>query len=275
MKACVAMIVSWIVVVLYGIAWLLYLRDFYQKRTPASVQSQSAFSVALFAHIALLAWQTWDMGRIPFATVSETLTTFVAITAALYWVQERRLRNYSMSTFILPVLLLMLVVSVVTARPVGSIPDILRDVKFEIHVFTLLVSYGAFTVSFIASLLFLFLSREIKKRRLGLFYSRLPSLPFFEQISNTSVNTGLVFGAIGLAMGTYFALQVWSNFLFSDPKFAIAFGNYIVYLLHFLGRKYGGWQGRRAAIISLVGFAFLLFSFLITSLLLTSVHKFS
>lgn len=267
--------VSWIVIVLYGVAWLLYLRDFYQKRTPASMQSQGVFSAALLTHIALLVWQTWDMGRIPFATVSETLTTFVAITAALYWVQERRLKNYSMSTFILPVLLLMLVVSAITARPVENISDLLRDVKFEIHVFTLLVSYGAFTISFIASLLFLLLAREIQKRQLGLFYSRLPSLPFFEQISNTSVNTGLVFGLVGLAMGTYFALQVWSNFLFSDPKFAIAFANYIVYLLHFLGRKYGGWQGRRAAIVSLVGFAFLLFSFLVTSLLLTRVHNFS
>lgn len=269
------MMASWIVVVLYGVAWLLYLRDFYQKRTPASVQSQGAFSTAVFAHIAFLAWETWNMGRIPFATVSETLTTFVAITAALYWVQERRLRNYSMGTFILPVFLLMLIVSASTARTTDSIPDILRDIKFEIHVLTLLISYGAFTISFIASLLFVLLAREIKKRRLGLFYSRLPSLPFFEQISNTSINTGLAFGAIGLAMGTYFALQVWANFLFSDPKFAIAFANYLVYLLHFLGRKYGGWQGRRAAIISIIGFAFLLFSFLITSLLLTRVHNFS
>lgn len=269
------MMVSWIVVVLYGIAWLLYLRDFYQKRTPASVPSQGAFAAAVFAHIALLAWETWSMGRIPFATVSETLTTFVAITAALYWVQERRLQNYSMGTFILPVFLLMLTVSASTARITDGIPDILRDVKFEIHVLTLLISYGAFTISFIASLLFLLLSHEIKKRRLGLFYSRLPSLPFFEQISNTSVNTGLVFGAVGLAMGTYFALQVWSDFLFSDPKFAIAFANYFVYLLHFLGRKYGGWQGQRAAILSIVGFALLLFSFLVASLLLTRVHNFS
>lgn len=266
---------SWILIFLYGIAWVLYLRDFYQKRNPASTSSQIVFSVAVFSHILYLGVETFTLGRILTATVSETLGTFVAMTAAIYWVQERRLRNYSMSVFILPVFLIMLVVSTLTARPNETMPAILSDIKFEIHVLAMLISYGAFTVSFIASLLYLLLSREIRKRRLGLFYSRLPSLPFFGQISNTSVNTGLVFATIGLGMGTYFALQVWQSFFFSDPKFVIAFVNYLIYLLHFLGRKYAGWEGRRAAVISVVGFCWLLFSFLITSMLFTRLHNFS
>ena len=154
----------WIIILLYSIAWVLYLRDFYQKRNPAGLPSQLVFSGALFGHILYLGAATVQLGRIPIASLSETISTFVAMTAAIYWVQERRLRNYSMSAFILPVFIAMLVISALTTRPTGPIPAILHDVKFEIHVLAMLISYGAFTVSFIVSLLFLLLSREIQQR---------------------------------------------------------------------------------------------------------------
>ena len=265
----------WIIILLYGIGWVLYLRDFYQRRNPASLHSQVAFSVALFSHILYFGIVTVQLGRIPIATLSETISTFVAMTAVIYWVQERRLRNYSMSAFILPVFIAMLVISALTAKPAEDIPDVLRDVKFEIHVLATLISYGAFTVSFIVSMLFLLLSREIQRRRFGLFYRRLPSLPFFEQISDVSVNIGLIFSTIGLGMGTYFAFQIWQFSFFSNPKIIIAFVNYLIYLLHFFGRRYAGWHGRRTSIISVVGFCWLLFSFIIASMLFSGEHNFS
>ncbi len=268
------LILFWVIILLYCAAWGLYLRDFYQKRNPASLPSQFVFSTALFGHIFHLCTTTAQLGRIPIATLSETIGTFVAMTAAIYWVQERRLRNYSMSVFILPVLIVMLVISALTVRPTGPIPAILHDVKFEIHVLAMLISYGAFTVSFIVSMLFLLLSREIQQRRLGLFYRRLPSLPFFEQISNASVTLGLAFATVGLGLGTYFALQVWRVSFFSDPKIIIAFVNYLIYLLHLLGREFAGWHGRRTAVISVVGFCWLLFSFVIASMLFGGEHNF-
>ncbi len=267
-------IVFWIIILLYCAAWGLYFRDFYQRRNPASMPSQLVFSAALFGHILHLGAATVQLGRIPIASLSETISTFVAMTAAIYWVQERRLRNYSMSAFILPVFIAMLIVSALTVRPTGPIPAILHDVKFEIHVLSMLISYGAFTVSFIVSMLFLLLSREIQQRRLGLFYRRLPSLPFFEQISNASVTLGLAFATLGLGMGTYFALQVWRFSFFSDPKIIIAFVNYLIYLLHLGGRELAGWHGRRTAIISVVGFCWLLFSFVVASMLFGGEHNF-
>lgn len=268
------LILFWTIIFLYSAAWGLYCRDFYQKRNPASLPSQLVFSAALFSHILYVAAATVQLERIPIANLSETISTFVAMTAALYWVQERRLRNYSMSAFILPVFIAMLIVSAFTVRPPEPIPAILHDVKFEIHVLAMLISYGAFTVSCIASIMFLLLSREIQQRRLGLFYRRLPSLPFFEQIGNSSVTTGVAFATIGLGLGTYFALQVWQFSFFSDPKIIIAFINYFIYLLHFGGRTLGRWHGRRTAIISVVGFGLLLFSFIVASLLFGGEHKF-
>ena len=61
--------------------------------------------------------------------------------------------------------------------PVSIILDIDKDLVevlaqvtfFEVHVSIMLLAYSAFTISFIASLMYILLSREIHNKKLGFF----------------------------------------------------------------------------------------------------------
>lgn len=235
--------------------------------------------ISIAGHAVFLTYVSFEAGRLPVATVSESLSTFVLLTAAMYWLLERGMikqlsPDRSMGTFILPLLALLLAIANFTYIENEPIVPVLQDVTFEIHVLALLFSYGAFALSFIASLLHVLMAREIKKRTLSLFYSRLPSLAFFDRISNRAIDVGLLLATIGFIVGFYYAFQVWQSFMLADPKFLAALLPWGIYLLHFLGRKLSGWGGQRTASISLLGFAFIMFSFIVISFLFTSLHHF-
>ncbi|MFQ5628130.1 MAG: cytochrome c biogenesis protein CcsA [bacterium] len=271
--------IPWLIWVFYGIVSLFYFRDFLYKEARDRKRAQQAIVATLVAHAAFLIFQFINLKRIPVATVSEALGTFVWLTALIYWLLERgmfikQIADRSMGTFILPGLWILFTISNVTYKINEPVADVLQDVRFEIHVLAMLLSYGAFAISFIASLLYTFLAREIKKRDLRLFYSRLPSLAFFDKISNAAVDIGLLFATLGSVLGFYSAFKVWDSFFLSDPKFLVTLLSWLIYCVHFTGRKLVGWSGQLVASISLVGFSTILFSFVIISLLFTSLHRF-
>ena len=177
--------------------------------------------------------------------------------------------------FILPFILILHVLSNLFLDVDRQLPPVLlAEVVFEIHVIILLLAYSAFAISFIASLFYLQLSREIQKKSPGLFYRRLPSLAFFDSLSNRGVNIGLVFLTIGVALGVYEGFKLAEQFLQWDLKYLAVALTWLIYALHVLGRLTLGWQGRRAAVISVLGFTSLLFSFIVVSTSLSQVHHF-
>ena len=265
---------QWIVFFLYAFASFFYWYDFLNERNTTGKTAKFFYAIAIVAHLLWILFFILDAGRAPIATVSEALGTFVWITSTLYFFHEFRLKDRSLGVLILTVILILLVISILTFNISKQINPILYDVKFEIHVLAMLLGYSGFTLSFIASVLHIILTREIQNKHLGLFFRRLPSLAFFERISAISVNVGLVFIAAGFILGFYFAAQVWNFSIYTDPKIIMVFLTWIVYFSHFIGRKMGKIRGQRAAIISVVGFVMILFSFLLLSTFIPGVHHF-
>jgi len=267
-------IAPWIILLLYVFTALFYLRDFLYKQDRDRNIAAGFLDSALVLHTGWLLFLALHLHRIPVATVGEALTTFVWLSAIMYLFLEKRLNERSMGTFILPILVVLLTISNFLFRIDEPIRPILYDVKFEMHVVLMLLAYGAFSISFIASLLHTLLDREIQKRSMGVFFKRLPSLAFFERLSNIAVDIGLVFTVLGFALGLHNALEVWMGSPLRDPKVIALLLTWLIYTLHFVTRKFAGWRGKRAAVLSMLGFGVLIFSFLFITLFLPSNHRF-
>jgi HemX protein len=268
-------LIAWSITAIYGVVGYFYWKSFYSKKSQDLKTTRILFIFVLFCHLGLLISQIIKFNHLPIINLSQALSTFVWLTGITYLTLEYRLKNSTMGIFIIPIFLLLLIVSNLAFPKDEVIPDVLRGIKFEIHVISMLLAYGSFTLSFISSLLILLFRREIRKKNLGPFYSRVPSLPFFDKISNAAVDIGLIFSTIGILLGIYYAINVWENFLFGDLKFSAAFITWIIYVFHFGGRKLAGWQASRSSTISIVGFGWLLFSFVIISLFFTRLHQFT
>ena len=265
---------SWLVFAAYLITAFLYWKQFVKDKKDAYKTAGLWLTISVVIHSIFLLCIIFDISRLPIATVSESIQTFVWITATLYLFLEKRLKEYSQGALILSLLVIMLFISNISFNLSSTINPILYDVKFESHVFFMLLANSGFMLAFIAGILYLLLSNEIKKKELGIFFRRLPSLVYFEKISNYAINIGLIFLTIGFALGFYSATQVWSESMLTEPKILSVVVTLMIYFTHYIGRLFGKIRGQRAAMISTIGFISILISFLIVSQIIPSEHQF-
>jgi len=266
---------QWLVTFAYLFALAHYVKAFREGKDESRKRSWRIAAVAIALHLGYLVHLSFTIGRLPVTNVFETLTACAWFFGIAYLGLEWRLHETSLGLFILPIIIVLHTLSNLFLDLNRALPPILmQEFLFEIHVVILLFSYSAFAISFIASLLYLLLAREIQKKSAGLFYRRLPSLAFFDALSNRGVNIGLLFLTLGVAFGIYEGAKVAEQFFKWDAKFVAVGLTWLIYFFHLLGRFKLGWQGRRAAFVSLLGFGSLLFSFLIVSLTLSEVHHF-
>jgi ABC-type transport system involved in cytochrome c biogenesis permease subunit len=144
---------------------------------------------------------------------------------------------------------------------------------FVLHASIALYSYAAFSVAFVGAALYLVLHREIKSKRLGTIFQRLPSLDQLDHVTYMSVTVGFVALTVSIITGMVWTLLRLGSLLQFDIKEIITIANWIVYAFYLHSRYYGRWRGRRAAWLAVCGFLVLLFNFLIVTVL-SSTHAY-
>jgi len=122
--------------------------------------------------------------------------------------------------------------------------------------------------------MYILLSREIHKKKLGFFFSRLPSLELLDKMSNFAIIIGTFFITFGIILGISMASKVWDTEWPTDPKLISVFITWIIYFAFILLRNIKGWQGTRASILSIIGYFWILISGIIFNLFLSNLHSF-
>jgi len=206
-----------------------------------------------------------ERGMFPLSGRQDALL-FLAWTLALAFILIGfRFRIIALGVCLLPLILLSLSGSILFRESPAQ--DILNSRLFYFHTTFLFLAYAAFVAGSIFAVLYLLQERELKSRKLRLFYNRLPSLSILDTLFANSMLSGLVLMTAGLAAGLYWAEKEWENGWITDPKVVSAIITWLIYLLLTSIRAFTGWRGKRMALITLVGFLSLLLTFWIASLL--------
>lgn len=267
-------ILSWLVFLMYAAGFWAYLSYFRAKSDSLSKRTRALMLAAVGMQSVYLVLITMENGHLP---VSDTFTVLASCSwffVLVYLALEMRLREMSMGVFFLPVIVLLQLISNLFISFDRPLAPVLSEIFFEVHVALMIAAYSAFTISFITSIMYILLAREMQTKKLGIFFERLPSLEFFDKLSNQAVDIGFALVTVGIVLGVYMGLSVWEHGWVMDPKLLAVVISWAIYATHLITRRAIGWQGRRAAIVSVVGFNWLLFSFLIVSTFFSTVHKF-
>lgn len=267
-------IARWVVLALYAVAFGYYFSYFKERAAHKAFRMRLWLSAAAAAHALYLLTLGIKLGHLPVGDVFQALTTCVWVFVLVYLILEVRLKEMTMGVFFLPIIIILQATSNFFLDINKPLAEVLTDLVFEVHVVVIIASYAAFAISFISSVMYILLSREMQSKHLGIFFQRLPSLEFFDKLSNQAVNIGLVLVTVGILWGFYMGYTVWEGRWQLDPKFLAVVISWAIYLLHFVTRKSIGWQGKRAAMVSVIGFNWLLFSFIIVSLFFSKFHNF-
>ncbi|MDP3723776.1 MAG: cytochrome c biogenesis protein CcsA [Candidatus Omnitrophota bacterium] len=142
------------------------------------------------------------------------------------------------------------------------------------HMICSLLSYVAFLVAFVTGIGFLIQERQLKRKTMGWWFHRLPSLGALDRLNFTAIGVGFWLLSAGMACGVA-GMRVWlGRWWMGDSKACFTALLWALYLLLWLVRLRATLRGRRVALLSILTFSLVLFTFLGASWLLPSKHPY-
>jgi cytochrome c-type biogenesis protein CcsB len=96
---------------------------------------------------------------------------------------------------------------------------------------------------------------------------RLPDLKLTDVLTHQLILFGFLFLTVGIITGAVWANSAWGRYWGWDPKETWSFVTWLVYATLLHARLMRGWRGNRIAILTLIGFAAVLFTYFGVNLL--------
>lgn len=184
-------------------------------------------------------------------------------------------RLKALGAFISPVITLVTVLSIIHPKKILPLPPALQSYWLPIHASISLISYALLTMSFCISIMYLIQERQIKKKRLGAIFKRLPSLQTLDTMSEKCLKIGFPFLTLGIITGSIWAEKAWGAYWSWDPKETWSLVTWLLYAALLHQRLTVGWRGKRSAYMTIVGFLALLFTFIGVTYLLPGAHSYA
>jgi cytochrome c-type biogenesis protein CcsB len=150
----------------------------------------------------------------------------------------------------------------------------LRSLWLPVHASIAIMSYGFLALAFCGGIMYLLQERELKNKRFGLFYTRLPSLEALDNLNSHCLAVGFPLLTLGMITGSVWSKQTWGMYWQWDPKETWSLVTWFFYAALLHQRFTVGWRGRRAAIMAIIGFSAILFTLWGVTYLLGGIHSY-
>lgn len=238
--------------------------------------------VGLIANTSAIILRMIIAGRPPLSNSYEFLLTFVWGITSVYLFIEYRYKLKSLGAFVTPISFMLLMFIIMSMGPeeriAQAIPPALKSQWLTFHVVTAMFSYGAFAISFGLGIMYLIkLNKESNGKKLdqhGLI-SRFPALDVIDELSYKVVGFAFPLLTLCIITGAIWANYAWGTYWSWDPKETWSLITWIIYAAYLHARLMYGWKGKRAAWMTVFGFAAVLFTFFGVNYFLPGLHSYA
>lgn len=227
--------------------------------------------VGVIAHAIALALFAFEASQLPFTGLGPSLSTAGLVLAATLLFAEVAAREVSLTLIAGP----LAAVATLAALGVGLAPDAdppgARSGWLVAHVALSFAGFAAFATAGAAGAMYLLERRELKERRFGAVLRFFPPLATLDRVNHVAALAGW----IGLTIGIVLAGAYSMTFREVDAfKLTWGVGAWTAATSVALGRVIGGWQARRAAVLSSASAGVVLVLYIALRLLVSGEGKF-
>ena len=198
------------------------------------------------------------VGTTPITTYHEADFYIAWATTSAYLSFRRRYTVRNFGTFVSMLVLALLIGSSLASRDIIPLEPALQSFWLPVHAGISLIAYGFLGLAFCGGLMYLLQERELKSRKLGYFFSRLPSLEALDQLNSHCLAVGFAFLTLGMVTGIFWSKQAWGTYWRWNPKEVCSLIIWGIYLVQIHQRFTVGWRGRRGAQMIVGGFVVVL-----------------
>lgn len=238
----------------YFFATAAYIVFFITQKKHVRRIARSIFFAAAILHTANIIARYVEAGHTPITSIHETISFFAWSISWCYLSFRWRYTVKNFGTFVSFLVFALLLASSFSSREVIPLEPALQSLWLPVHAGISLIAYGFLGLAFCGGVMYLLQERELKSRKLGYFFSRLPSLDALDQLNSHCLAVGFAFLSLGMVTGMFWSKQAWGTYWRWNPKEVCSMIIWLVYLVQIHQRFNVGWRGRRAAIMIVVGF---------------------
>jgi cytochrome c-type biogenesis protein CcsB len=258
-------------------------------------------AVGAAANVVSVVARGLAVGRLPLGNMYEFVSVICAVTTICWLIVLAKTGARTLGTFVmLPVVVLALVAGTKLYVPAAPVVPALNSYWKWIHVTTIAISSSILLVSGAASVLFLIRGRLERKEvastsavgigarsaaldadgrsgrtRVGSLLTVLPTTATLDRIAYRTAIVGFPLFTFAVIAGAMWAEVAWGRYWGWDPKETCAFITWVFYAAYLHARSTAGWRGRRAAWISVLGFASMLFNLFFINMVVSGLHSYA
>lgn len=259
---------------LYLFATAGFLINIITLRKDAGKMASAFLCAAFSSHGLAILLRMFEAGRTPLVSLHESLSFVAWCMVGAYLILQYLNKVKSLGAFVTPFALVTMIASSMQTRQILPLPPALQSIWLPIHAAICLAAYAIFALAFCLAIMYLLQEKQIKNRHLGAIFQRLPSLENLDTMISRCLAIGFPLLTAGIITGSIWAENAWGSYWNWDPKETWSLITWFFYAALLHQRLTVGWRGRKAAIMTVIAFAILIFTFLGVNLFIPSEHSY-
>lgn len=267
---------------IYLLCMALYLSYLFFKNETFSKVISAVAILGFLANTAGLGLRWYESykigyGHIPLSNMYESLVSLSWTTVLLYLILEFRYKIKALGALIFPIVSIAIAYASFSDNVGSEIQPLVPALQsnwLTYHVMTCFIAYAAFAISFGSSIVYLIKSGKTSNA-ITPKEEILPSLKIIDEIIYKTIAIGFLLLGVGIITGAVWANYAWGTYWSWDPKETWSLITWFIYAAFIHARLTRGWRGKKAAVISIIGFCCVLFTFLGVNYLLSGLHSYA
>lgn len=230
-------------------------------------------AAGFLGHVAYFTLRWTEGGRIPITGFFEAVNFLGMGIVFVFLIMEFRYKVAALGSFMLPLVVLLMLPVLFLSGTIKELNPLLKSGWLGVHTSLAVFGDAAFAFACIVSIMYLIQERQVKAKHLGAIFHRLPSLDIMDTLGYKALTIGWPLFTLGMITGSIWANIAWGTYWSWDPKETWSLITWVIYLA-LLHLRTIGWRGRKMAVLSIVGFLFVLISFFVVSRVNIGKHTF-
>jgi cytochrome c-type biogenesis protein CcsB len=258
----------------YLIAMIIGLFELYKSSKLTSALMLGTAALGFVNHTISIVYRYVVAGHLPVTSPHEAASFFAWSMVLVFFVIEFRYKPGLLGSFILPLVFAMMLVSSLLSRDIKPLSPTLQSYWLGIHTLFAFTANAAFALACVTGIMYLVQNHYLKSKHLGDLFSRLPDIQTLDYINHRLITIGFPLLTVAIITGAMWAESAWGSYWRWDPREVWSLVTWFIYALILHARLVAGWRGKRASILSIVGFVTILIAFFGIKFLQKGQHVF-